>query len=91
MSDYFSTAFTLTHGTPVLLVDVSTKDREVYLTFPVQNAPATTIGFTSTSLIGTFVGPFMIPAGEQLWADGATGNTVHVFATKSISSTSLCN
>lgn len=93
MSDYFSATVTLTHGTPALVVDASTKDRMVYLAFPLRNSPDTTVGYSGASLIPIWAflsGGFMLPAGEQIWADGATGNTVTPFVTKSPSSISLC-
>lgn len=82
--DYFSGTFTTTSGTPVLLVDASTIERLVTFGTLTNNIPYTTVGFTSTTLIGLFeLRPFVLPAGLQLWADGHTGNTVQVFVSKS--------
>lgn len=89
MSDYFSANISLTINVAALAVDVSTKDRIVYL--PVGGSFK--IGFSSSTcvfIVSTSTNPISLPAGEQLWMKENADDTVPIVVSKSPSSVTLC-
>lgn len=88
--DYLSQYFGISTS-PVLMVDVSTKDRVVNINVELSSSSPYTVsvGYTSSTLGFPVTGPtaFVLPAGMQLWGQGGPCG---IFVSKS-TSLSICS